>query len=385
MSLTDEIYDELLEGLTKSLDWQEFLAKHGNSKGPLYNAIGRFFTEAGGRIAALKEQESSAQDKLQKAGLTLESLNQKIREAENNIASLEDKTKTLNEKNKTLEDKLVKKSELSGHLEEIERLGFDSERIRRLHDVITEIGKKHGLEGPEALNQFFEALKDYDLDLGAELRLNRLQTQIESKELEAENWQAKEEALRRKYSDLKETIDAVRALRAKNIQDSQIITWRQILTRVQTIEQFGEELAKYANMTELLNSKKEEIESNESNLAKLQSQVETMQKEKVKIGSAIESLKMAGVEKLATLTEEATKQLKIVANRGIEETRSISEDVMGELISFLAQLDTLAKKIFNIGQDFERTKQKLQKYDGLKDVLEAHAESDSENGLPKRH
>ncbi len=44
MSLTDEIYRELLDGLEDNLDWQQFLAKHSASKGPLYNAIDRFFT-----------------------------------------------------------------------------------------------------------------------------------------------------------------------------------------------------------------------------------------------------------------------------------------------------------------------------------------------------
>ena len=56
MSLTDEIYRELWEGLGKGLDWQQFLDKYGTSKGPLYNAIGRFFNEVGTKIAALNEE-----------------------------------------------------------------------------------------------------------------------------------------------------------------------------------------------------------------------------------------------------------------------------------------------------------------------------------------
>ena len=39
MSLTDDIYGELLDGLEQGLDWPNFLAKHSASKGPLYNAI----------------------------------------------------------------------------------------------------------------------------------------------------------------------------------------------------------------------------------------------------------------------------------------------------------------------------------------------------------
>jgi len=33
MSLTDEIYLELLDGLENNLDWQQFIAKYSASKG----------------------------------------------------------------------------------------------------------------------------------------------------------------------------------------------------------------------------------------------------------------------------------------------------------------------------------------------------------------
>jgi hypothetical protein len=49
MSITDEIYQELWDGMGKGLDWSEFLAKHNSSKGPLYGAIDRFFSEVGGK------------------------------------------------------------------------------------------------------------------------------------------------------------------------------------------------------------------------------------------------------------------------------------------------------------------------------------------------
>ena len=58
MSHTEEIYRELLDGLKKGLDWQQFLTKHSSSKGPLYNAIGQFLTEVGTKIEDLNEEWS---------------------------------------------------------------------------------------------------------------------------------------------------------------------------------------------------------------------------------------------------------------------------------------------------------------------------------------
>jgi len=385
MSLTDDIYHELIDGLEQGLDWQQFRAKHNNSKGPLYNAIGRFFTEIGPKVAALNEENSRVQSKLDQARLTLDSLGQKINEGESNIASLEDRGNVLNEQVKTLETELAKRGESVKYLAELERLGFDSERLRQLQEALKEIGLRHGLKGKETVTKFFSDLKEYDLVIEAEVQLKRLQTQIETKKLEAETWQAKEEALRRKHDDLKEAIEAVGALRAKNIKESQIIAWHQILTRFQTVEQFAESLTRCGDITKLLKAKEEEAESYELRLTKAQSQLETLEKERARIEAAIDALKVAGVKKLKTMTEAVVKQLKVVTASEIRETRAVGQEVRSEFSNFLAQLDALAEKVFEIGQEFERTRQELQKYEGIKEILESHAAaSEAENELPEQ-
>ena len=59
LSLTDEIYAELMDGLKTGLDWTHFLAKHSASKGQLYNAIGRFFGDMEPKVKALNEPKSA--------------------------------------------------------------------------------------------------------------------------------------------------------------------------------------------------------------------------------------------------------------------------------------------------------------------------------------
>ena len=296
MSLTDEIYRELLDGLENNLDWQQFIAKYSASKGPLYNAIGRFFTEVGPKIVALKEEGSRVQSELDQAGLTMDSLNQRKKEAESNITSLEDRENILNGQVETLETELAKKSESAKYLAELERLGFNIERLNLLRDTLRQTGAKHGLNSKETVSKFFGDLKDYDLVLEAEVQLKGLQTQIETKKLEAENWRAKEEALRRKYYNLKEAIEAVHTFFNRGIKLRQIIAWHQILTRFQTVEQFAESLAQYGDMTKLLKALKEEAESCELRLAKAQSQVETLEKERAKIEGAIDALVEEGMD-----------------------------------------------------------------------------------------
>ena len=230
---------------------------------------------------------------MDQAGLTLDVSNKKIKEAESNIVPLEHRRSTLIEEVGALETKLAEKSELVKHLAELEKLGFNIERLRQLQDVLREIGAKHGLKVKEMVSKFFSDLNDYGVVLDAEFQLKGLQTLMETKKLEAENWEAKEEALRRKHDDLNEAIKATQALCAKGIKESQIIAWDKVLSRVQSVEQFAQSLAQYSDMIGLLKAKKEETKNYELRTAKAQSQLETLEKEMAKIEGAIDALKMS--------------------------------------------------------------------------------------------
>jgi len=316
---------------------------------------------------------AAVQAKLDAAGLTLDSLDQQIKEAESGLAPLEETKNALNEGIETLESKLTGKSELLEHAGELEKLGFDIERLRQLKDALTEIGAKSGLKGKEAVSKFFNDLKDYEGVLGAELQLKGLQTQIGTQKLQAKNWRAKEEALRRNHDDLKEDIAAVRYLRTRNIKVEQLVAWQRILNQFETVEQFDEYLTQYGNVTKLLNVRKEETESYELRLTKAQSQVETLEKERAKIEGAIGALKVAGVKELKAITEATEKQLKAIAASEIKEAQDVAREIRGEFATFLTQLDKLSEKAVHLGEELERSKQELQKYKGVRNVLESHA------------
>jgi len=368
-SLTDKIYQELVNGLKTGLDWPHFLAEHKDSKGPTYNAIGRFLNDMGPKVRALGE----VQAKLDAAGLKLDSLDQRIKEAESKVAPLEERKSVLNQQIETLEMKLAEKSELLKHVGELEKLGFDTGRLRQLREALTEIGAKSGLTGKEAVAKFFDELKDYDAKAGFEREIQRLETITGTKKLEAEKWQAEEEALKRKHDHLKETIGAIYALRARGVKVNQILAWQRILSRFETVEEFDRYQSEYAEVTGILNARKEEAKSYELRLAQLQSQVETLEKQKAKIEAAIDTLKVAGVKELKALTEATEKQVKAMAAGEIKEAQNVAQEIRTQFGAFFTQLDKLAEKAVHLGEELERTKQELQKYQGIKSVLESHA------------
>jgi len=369
LSLTEQIYQELVDGLKTGLDWPHFLAEHKDSKGPTYNAIGRFFNDMGPKVKALGE----VQAKLDAGGLTLDSLDQKIKEAESNVAFLQERENTLNQQIETFETKLAEKSGVIKQVVELGKLGYDIERLRQLREALTEIGAKNGLTGKEAVSKFFDDLKDYDTKAGFEREIQRLETITETKKLEAKRWQAEEEALRRKHDDLKEVIGAVHALRAKGVKVSQIPTWQRIFNQIESVEQFEKSLTQYGGITRLLNARKEEAESYKLKLAKAQSQAETLEKERARIEARIDALKVAGVKQLEAMTEAAERQLKAVAANEIKETQDVAREIRSEFATFLTQLDKLLEKAVHLGQELERSKQEMQRYEGVKNTLESHA------------
>ncbi|MBA7499976.1 hypothetical protein ES704_02728 [subsurface metagenome] len=369
MSLTDQIYAELVDGLEKGLDWTAFIAKHNAHKPELYDAIGRFLNDMGPKVKALGE----VQAKLGEAELKLDSVDQRTKEAESNIAALEGRENALNKEVEAVETKLAERSELASHLAELTKLGFNVERLSQLKGTLTEIGAKHGLKGKEAVGKFFDDLKDYEAVLGAESQLKGLQTQIETKKLEAENWQAKEEALRRRHDDLKETIGAMHTLRTRGMKAGQIITWARILDRFGTVEQFEEYLAQYADVTKLLNARKEEAGSYELRVTKAQSQLETLEKEKARIEGAIEALRVAGLKELKAMTEATEKQLKGVAASEIKEIQAVGQSAKSQLDDYLTELNIVTERAYQLGEKIGQMRMHLEKYEAVRDILESHA------------
>ena len=354
-SLTDEIYAELVDGVKTGLDWTQFLAKHGASKGPLYNAMGRFFNDMEPKARTLGE----VQAKLDERGLRLDSLDQRIKEAEANLAPLEERRSALNGQIKALEARLAQKSELLERVGELEKLGFNIEMLRQLKDALREIGMRHGLKGKEAVSKFFDDLKDYEAVLGAESLLKGLQTQIETKKLDAENWQAKEEALRRKHADLTEAIGAVDALLKRGVRAEQIASWNKIVSAVGDAKELENELGNYRSIAELLNARKKELEGCELQVKDLMGQLASLKEQKVEIEGAIKALSGSGVKEITKVSDKAMTALKSLSSSEVEEITKVSNKAITELKSLLAEMGVETKRLADLKAEAGKLEKEL--------------------------
>jgi chromosome segregation ATPase len=386
MLLTEQIYGELVDGLkTGDLDWTAFIAKHSGSKGPLYNAIGRFLHDMEPKVRTLGE----VQAKLDAAGLALDSLDQKIKEAgeviqakNRGIVVLEDKERMLKRQAEALETSLEQKGDLLERLQELEKLGFGKEKLAVLHTTLAEIGSKRGCKGDEAVNTFFADLKDYDTKTGFEREIQRLETITDTKRLEAENWQAKAERLESQYTNLKEAIDATQALLKRGVKAEQIVSWNGIVSKLGGPEELQDKLGQYKSMSELVNARKEEAGSYELKLTKAQSQLETLEKGKTKIEAAIESLKLAGLEQVRAMTDEVMKQLKAQVAKEVKEIQAVGQSAKSQFDDYLTELNIVTERAYQLGEKIGQMGIHLEKYGAVRDILESHQAASEEVNEP---
>jgi len=355
LSLTDQIYAELLDGLKTGLDWTRFLAKHGTSKGPLYNAIGRFFNDMEPKVREL----SAVQAKLEQAGLTLDSLDQRIKEAESSLAPLQNKRNVLNEQIETLETKVAEKSEFMKHAGELEKLGFDTGRLRQLQDALTEIRAKHGLKGKEAVTKFFSDLQDYDAKTGFEREIQRLETITETKRLDAEKWQAEAEKVERQHKEFKEAIDAMQAILKRGVKTEQIVSWNGIVSKLGGPEELEDKLGEYKSMSELLAATRKETEGCDKKVTELRAQIKALNEQKVEIEGAIKSLSSSGVKKIIEVSEKAVTGLRSLSTRGLEETTKVGDKAIAELKSLLAEIRVETKRLADLKAEAGKLEKEL--------------------------
>ena len=376
ISLTDEIYAELVDGLKTGSDWTHFLAEYGTSKGPLYNAFGRFQRDMEPKVRAFGE----VQTKLDEAGLKLNQLNQEISETDkavqtknHELALLEEKGNTLKKQTEVLESKLDQKSAPLKRLQGLENLGFGEEKLKALCATLAEIGTRRGLKRDEAVNTFFAELKDYDAKTGFEQEIQRLETIIRTKTLEAEKWQAEADSLSRRHKDLSEAITAVQSLTKHGVKVEQVVSWNSIVTKLGGPEELQDKLGQYKAMSDLLVARKKEIEDSDKKITELSAQIKALNEQKVEIEGAIKSLSSSGVKEITKVSDKAVTGLKSLSDSGVKEIAKVSDKIYAEQnarnIAVLDQFEALNAKAIEVGRQVGAVQEQTKKDIGARAIL----------------
>jgi len=401
MTLTDQIYDELLNGLSEGVDWEHFLNKYGTSKGPLYNALGRLLRDIAVQLAALGEEKKKAQEELNQSGLRLDSMNGRIKEAESiieaktqELSEAQEKKTSIETQIASFESELDEKAEFIKKIGEMEGLCFTVDRLGQLKDLLTEIGARHGLKGKDAINRFFDALKDYDRRCGFEVEIQRLDTITETKRLEVEKWQAEAERIERQFRQLNEAINSTQAFLKHGFKPEQIVSWHRLLASIGGVEAFEEGVNRYGSIEKLVVAKKREAKRLDTRLAEMNGKLNELKEHKADIEGSIrvlrasaiteiEKVAQAGLETLRaqraetegsikTLKTSVLNEMKEISQAGLgsigkvaqsetDTVRQIGETALGELKQALSLIDSVSTRALEVGRIIGQIESRLDK------------------------
>jgi len=332
MTLTDEIHRELMEGLRTGLDYDRLRLKWEKSKGPFYNALQRVFAEGGIQLEDLSSQMRALQKKAAAAQKKLDVLAGEQRRVETEVEgkrkqvdSLDQRAGTIRQQTEKLSSDLNAKAGLLSQIRELEKMGFDIDGLRQLHDALAQIGTRRGLKAKESSDKFFTDLKDYDAKTGFEQEVQRLGAIVETRRLDAEKWQAKKETLKRSFKDLKQAISAAKFLLKQGVKVEQIVVWSKVLAKVGGVEGLDKELDQYKSIKEAVAAQKKEVERIELKERELAGKVASLREEKTEIEGAIKSLSSAGIEEIAAVKNKAESELSCFVQELKDATKAFGE------------------------------------------------------------
>jgi hypothetical protein len=316
MTLTDIIYQELLDGLRTGLDYDRIRQKHEGSKGPFYNALQRVVGAASTEIRNLSSQIRQLQTNLADSKSKLEALSNQNREADaalrnkkQEVQSWEKQTEAVKKRLAELDNELNAKTQLVYRLRELENMGFDQKKLEYIHERIVEIGTRQGLKPKDSVGRFLKDLKDYDAMIGFQRELQRLQSVAETKRLEAERWRAEKENLETSHRELRQVISAVDFLLKQGIKPEQLVSWSKILQKVGGVEQLESELNEYRSIKDIVEAETKATERLGLRKQELAGEVKTLKEQKTEIEGAIKSLSEYGIAEITEVKNRASAEL----------------------------------------------------------------------------
>jgi len=237
-------------------------------------------------------------------------ISERIEERNQAIRDVEERERSTRDRLNQLDQEVDAKAELLARAEELEKLEFDVARLGELHSTVATIGAKHGLGREEALQRFFDGLREYDAALGFEVEAKRWETIAENKRLEGEKVKTQLETIEMRYKERVEAVDAMETLLKQGIKPEHIPLWNRILANFKGPDQFAQELEQYKGMGELIKAKRKEIERCERRVKELDAQAKALKEELAGIKGSIKTLSNSGVEEIIKVSNKAISQLQ---------------------------------------------------------------------------
>lgn len=289
-----------------------------------------------------------------------------------------------------LEDELVsanadlrEKKALAIEVRKVQQTGLSVEQIERLRDVISKISARRGISVDQAMSHFeSDVLNNYDLALGLEGEVMRLQETKRSVASEVEEARKKIELnekeslskmteLETRYQNTRAEIQAYSELRASGIDGTKILALNELITKLEL--DYGvvmAELRDHGNLVALkdktskeLAAIREEVKALAASVNGLKEQKQFLESSVVSIGETVteelESVRTSLVPLVSQAISESVRANMADQNQKVESVGDRLYDLTPRLARIESSLNVLVQDLLKKPRDVEVKVQKV--------------------------
>lgn len=288
---------------------------------------------------------------------TLETTEEKKTALGKEIEDSEGKLGRLQRKIASAEEELKQKSDVLSEARALEDTGLTVAQAGQLRNSIVRIGSSHGIPPQKAWERFTkDVLNNYDRLLGLEPEVaakEAAKKNLTSEIAELEEKKAKEildlkekiAALNRAYAGEMKEIHAYSALRQLGVTGKSLLKWEEIITSATLNPVVIEsELKHLANLSKSKAALSVEISDLKKQEKSLKSSVTELETRKSELGSAIKSVRDAGVSNIQSISSEASRKLLKESQKVDDSLEKISNTAKAVSESAIDSISNQAKQ-----------------------------------------
>ncbi len=310
----------------------------------------------------------------------------------NAIADLETRKAALESELSVANGDLREKKALLIQLRQMQRSGLTIDQMERLRDVVSRISSRRGVNPDHAMTQFEnDVLKNYDLSLGLESEILRLQETKGSIASELEErkkgYEAKEKSLsdrikelEEKYQSQKEELKAYSELKALGIDGSRMLSWNELISSGKL--DFGvveSELKRQGNLRTLEGETTKRIEELQNQQRQISTSVAELNQQKDILATSVNMIKeqtlkelensraavLASVSKVTEEVKQASESTKNDLKATLSDLKNATTGFSGELTGVIQKAQEEAKK----QSDLLETAERIGRYEAVLPLL----------------
>ncbi len=333
MTITNVIYQKLLDATGDPGGLQAVFNEYNHSKGPFYIALAQATASLSGRLAALS---SKCKELEKEYTLRQEKIKQLVQGLSHQEEVMGAQTKELTALDKVLDQK----RKLLDQVKALSGLGFGCDDLSLLHSLLGQLASEHGSKPGETSALFFNQMSHYESIASLELEEKRATMAAKKAQAEVEYWQAQAKTAEAKAKSRKVAIDCADKLLSQGVKQDDLPHWSLILEKVGVPpENLVKGLGQFASLEKICQDRQQQKAKLEEQIKRLESQVNALNEERQKVSATIGAVKDTA---LVAIEETAKKTLE---NLGLLQKTTEQYLILGKQASVLEAELALARAL----------------------------------------